>query len=233
MSLRKKSGMLKIYCVSEQQCWILEAALHSLGSLFVLSCPSVQVEVKTADIMVNIPEYYEGKNVLITGATGFMGKVRCCLNMHWTDTTETQRARSKHPAQVVIVFLRLSKGVSALVFNNSALDLCCTRWTSVLKGSSCGKHSLLLFNDSAVEKSDKLDECSRLKMALWTAAVQGAAGEAAEVLPGSQRGLCDGQAKGWSKPSHPRRRHGQLQGERRANVPRTAVTMIMSIADTA
>ncbi|XP_074533420.1 fatty acyl-CoA reductase 1 isoform X1 [Halichoeres trimaculatus] len=25
--------------------------------------------------MVNIPEYYEGKNVLITGATGFMGKV--------------------------------------------------------------------------------------------------------------------------------------------------------------
>ncbi|TKS72947.1 Fatty acyl-CoA reductase 1 [Collichthys lucidus] len=29
----------------------------------------------TADIMVNIPEYYAGKNVLITGATGFMGKV--------------------------------------------------------------------------------------------------------------------------------------------------------------
>lgn len=25
--------------------------------------------------MVTIPEYYEGKNVLITGATGFMGKV--------------------------------------------------------------------------------------------------------------------------------------------------------------
>lgn len=30
---------------------------------------------RTAD-MVNIPEYYAGKNVLITGATGFMGKVR-------------------------------------------------------------------------------------------------------------------------------------------------------------
>lgn len=26
-------------------------------------------------IMVSIPEYYEGKNVLLTGATGFMGKV--------------------------------------------------------------------------------------------------------------------------------------------------------------
>ena len=25
--------------------------------------------------MVSIPEYYAGKNVLITGATGFMGKV--------------------------------------------------------------------------------------------------------------------------------------------------------------
>ncbi|KAM9502517.1 fatty acyl-CoA reductase 1-like isoform 2-T2 [Salvelinus alpinus] len=29
----------------------------------------------TPDKMVTIPEYYEGKNVLITGATGFMGKV--------------------------------------------------------------------------------------------------------------------------------------------------------------
>lgn len=27
------------------------------------------------DIMMSIPEYYTGKNVLITGATGFMGKV--------------------------------------------------------------------------------------------------------------------------------------------------------------
>lgn len=26
--------------------------------------------------MVNIPEYYAGKNLLITGATGFMGKVQ-------------------------------------------------------------------------------------------------------------------------------------------------------------
>lgn len=26
--------------------------------------------------MMNIPEYYAGKNVLITGATGFMGKVQ-------------------------------------------------------------------------------------------------------------------------------------------------------------
>lgn len=25
--------------------------------------------------MVSIPEYYEGKNILLTGATGFMGKV--------------------------------------------------------------------------------------------------------------------------------------------------------------
>lgn len=30
---------------------------------------------RTPDKMVTIPEYYEGKNVLITGATGFMGKV--------------------------------------------------------------------------------------------------------------------------------------------------------------
>ena len=34
--------------------------------------------------MATIPEYYEGKNVLVTGATGFLGKVlvekllRCC-----------------------------------------------------------------------------------------------------------------------------------------------------------
>lgn len=28
-----------------------------------------------ADIVITIPEYYTGKNVLITGATGFMGKV--------------------------------------------------------------------------------------------------------------------------------------------------------------
>jgi fatty acyl-CoA reductase len=25
--------------------------------------------------MVSIPEYYEGKNILLTGATGFLGKV--------------------------------------------------------------------------------------------------------------------------------------------------------------
>lgn len=35
---------------------------------------------RTTDIMVTIPEYYAGKNVLITGATGFMGKVRYYLN---------------------------------------------------------------------------------------------------------------------------------------------------------
>lgn len=32
--------------------------------------------IRTAGIMVNIPEYYAGKTVLITGATGFMGKVQ-------------------------------------------------------------------------------------------------------------------------------------------------------------
>lgn len=39
---------------------------------------SVQVECfwGAAD-MVTIPEYYAGKNVLISGATGFMGKVQC------------------------------------------------------------------------------------------------------------------------------------------------------------
>jgi len=31
---------------------------------------------RTTGIMVNIPEYYTGKTVLITGATGFMGKVQ-------------------------------------------------------------------------------------------------------------------------------------------------------------
>lgn len=50
--------------------------------------------------MVTIPEYYEGKNVLITGATGFMGKVQYCLNMCPTDTsdfetTETQKSTHK------------------------------------------------------------------------------------------------------------------------------------------
>lgn len=112
--------MLKIYCISALQCWILRAALYSLRpsrlTIFFFFCPSAQVEVKTADIMVTIPEYYEGKNVLITGATGFVGKVQCCLNMYSTDTAETLRAKSKPTAQVVIVFPRFSKGVSALLF---------------------------------------------------------------------------------------------------------------------
>lgn len=148
--------MLKIYCISALQCWILRAALYSLRpsrlTIFFL-CPSAQVEVKTADIMVTIPEYYEGKNVMITGATGFVGKVQCCLNMHSTDTAETLRAKSKPTARVVIVFARFSKGVSALPFNHFK-----SRFTlhtfiqSLLKGSSSYKHNLLLFNDSAVGK---------------------------------------------------------------------------------
>lgn len=105
------------------------------------------MEAKTADIMVTIPEYYEGKNVLITGATGFVGKVQCCLNMHSTDTAETLRAKSKPTARVVIVFARFSKGVSALPFNHFK-----SRFTlhtfiqSFLKGSSSYKHNFLLFN---------------------------------------------------------------------------------------
>lgn len=148
--------MLKIYCISVLQCWILSILCVLLGSLFYfffLSCPSAQVEVKTADIMVTIPEYYEGKNVLITGATGFVGKVQCGLNMHSTDTAETLRAKSKPTARVVIVFPRFSKGVAALLFNHFK-----SRFTlhtfiqSLLKGSSRYKHNFLLFNDSAVGK---------------------------------------------------------------------------------
>lgn len=63
-------------------------------------------------------------------------------------------------------------------------------------------------------QSYKLDESSLLKVSLWPAAIKGAVGEAAEVLPRSQRCLCDGQAKGGSKPSRPHLRHGELQGER-------------------
>lgn len=62
-------------------------------------------------------------------------------------------------------------------------------------------------------QSSKLDESLQLKTSLWPAAVKGAAGEAAKVLPGSQRCLRDGPAKGGSKPPCPRLRHGQLQGE--------------------
>lgn len=40
---------------------------------------------RTAGNMVNIPEYYAGKNVLITGATGFMGKVLQLFKMLHVD----------------------------------------------------------------------------------------------------------------------------------------------------
>lgn len=59
-------------------------------------------------------------------------------------------------------------------------------------------------------QSAKLDESPQLKTSLWPAAIKGPAGEAAKVLPGSQRCLRDGQAKGGSKPPRPRRRHAQL-----------------------
>lgn len=47
--------------------------------------------------MVTIPEYYEGKNVLITGATGFMGKVQY-TNRHlwlWDNTNAEKHTQSK------------------------------------------------------------------------------------------------------------------------------------------
>lgn len=133
------------------------SASYSAHYVFFFFCPSAQVEVKTADIMVTIPEYYEGKNVLITGATGFMGKVQCCLNMHSTDTAETLRARSKPTAQVVIVFPRFSEGVSALLCNHfKSRFMLHTFIQSFVKGSSSYKHSFLLFNDSAVEQKCKV-----------------------------------------------------------------------------
>lgn len=64
----------------------------------------------TADIMVTIPEYYVGKNVLITGATGFMGKVQCCLNMHLTkvgrNTTSKQQNTQDKLSLCVLGFFK-------------------------------------------------------------------------------------------------------------------------------
>lgn len=45
----------------------MRLSIHSLNCL----CCHVSLIVK----MVSIPEYYEGKNILLTGATGFLGKV--------------------------------------------------------------------------------------------------------------------------------------------------------------
>lgn len=51
---------------------------------------------RTADIMVTIPEYYEGKNVLITGATGFMGKVQYCFKYaEITDTSDFETTQTQ------------------------------------------------------------------------------------------------------------------------------------------
>lgn len=87
--------MLKSYD-SELLFQILHVTFYFLHHFRLTITPrlSAQVEVKTADIMVTIPEYFEGKNVLITGATGFMGKVLRCSNMPSTDTE--RKANTQH-----------------------------------------------------------------------------------------------------------------------------------------
>ncbi|KAL4641978.1 fatty acyl-CoA reductase 1 isoform X3 [Arapaima gigas] len=55
--------------LSERQC------VEAPGRSSVAHTEGDHLRRTTAGIMVTIPEYYAGKNVLITGATGFMGKV--------------------------------------------------------------------------------------------------------------------------------------------------------------
>ncbi|XP_012580990.1 PREDICTED: fatty acyl-CoA reductase 1 isoform X6 [Condylura cristata] len=52
-----------------EQIWICLGTKVYTGSKTVMSGSAVLIR------MVSIPEYYEGKNVLLTGATGFLGKV--------------------------------------------------------------------------------------------------------------------------------------------------------------
>lgn len=52
----------------------LYVCVHRYIIFFSCDFPSGKVRLQRLR-MVTIPEYYTGKNVLITGATGFMGKV--------------------------------------------------------------------------------------------------------------------------------------------------------------
>lgn len=61
-------------------------ALFCFTHLFPVMSVQVVWYWETADIMVNIPEYYAGKNVLISGATGFMGKVQL-----WFSSSSSQQ----------------------------------------------------------------------------------------------------------------------------------------------
>lgn len=58
-----------------------------------------------------------------------------------------------------------------------------------------------------------MQTCQTLHSASPSCFAQGAAGEAAEVLPGGQKRLRDGEVQSWAVPGGPHRRHGQLQGE--------------------
>lgn len=61
-------------------------ALFYVTHLFLIMSVQVVWYWETADIMVNIPEYYAGKNVLISGVTGFMGKVQL-----WFSSSSSQQ----------------------------------------------------------------------------------------------------------------------------------------------
>lgn len=56
--------------------------------------------------MVSIPEYYEGKNILITGATGFVGKVllekllRSCPKVRSVYVLVRRKARQTAEARI-------------------------------------------------------------------------------------------------------------------------------------
>uniref|UniRef100_A0A8C4RTW6 Fatty acyl-CoA reductase n=2 Tax=Erpetoichthys calabaricus TaxID=27687 RepID=A0A8C4RTW6_ERPCA len=77
--------------MNHQKCSVMWAFKKSIAKTFIRNRTAEMhrylFPIKTKAIMISIPKYYEGKNVLITGATGFMGKVllekllRSCPNV--------------------------------------------------------------------------------------------------------------------------------------------------------
>lgn len=55
--------------------WTFAFFQSSHGSSLCSRVLLTSTRKRPAAMMMTIPEYYTGKNVLITGATGFMGKV--------------------------------------------------------------------------------------------------------------------------------------------------------------
>lgn len=79
--------------------------------------------------MVTIPEYYTGKNVLITGATGFMGKVllekllRSCPGIRTVYVLVRPKAGQSPSARVAdMISCRVSSGPRASLRRGVAWD---------------------------------------------------------------------------------------------------------------